>query len=238
MDSGKLLLLGGLGAGAWWLYSNYSTPTTATTPAGTTTSTTTTSTTTATSTPPTGPSTATTSPTGSPVTSPSNLAQLWAQVLTWAAVDQQFTKSGSDFLATPYHWNYYVGYVWPTAPSGFKGTTWPPDVSVVFPGVDLTQPMSGTAFWAGMLPYLTGQGLSGYWGMGSADPTMPTQYESYDVLPGSGDSGILADVYGNPLSNVTFYSGNPTIATASSSGALGIAAIGLLAVFLLKGLGR
>ena len=46
------------------------------------------------------------------------------------------------------------------APSAFSGT-WPPDPQVVFPGVDLTQPMSASTYWASMQPAMAHAGLSG-----------------------------------------------------------------------------
>jgi len=60
--------------------------------------------------------------------------------------------------ATPYVFNYYLA-----EPSVNGGAfTTPPDVALVFPGVNLANPMTFSQFWGGMGPYLTSHlGLSG-----------------------------------------------------------------------------
>jgi hypothetical protein len=65
--------------------------------------------------------------------------------------------------ATPYVFNYYL--VEPSVSGGAIATA--PDVSLVFPGVNLTNPMTFSQYWGGMGPYLTSHlGLSGMRGMG------------------------------------------------------------------------
>jgi hypothetical protein len=65
--------------------------------------------------------------------------------------------------ATPYVFNYYLA-----EPSVNGGAfTTPPDVALVFPGVNLSSPMTFSQFWGGMGPYLTSHlGLSGMRGLG------------------------------------------------------------------------
>ena len=103
-------------------------------------------------------------PGGGTAATPANLAGLWAAIQQWAASDSAFTTSGGVVSGSPYHWSFYVSYIWPNAPSGWSGT-WPPDLSSVFPGVDLTQPMTASTFWAGMGAALQKAGLSGLYGM-------------------------------------------------------------------------
>jgi hypothetical protein len=80
----------------------------------------------------------------------------------WFANDTNF--SGSPLSAPLDHINFYLTYVWPTPPETYSGV-WPPNLAEVFPGVDGTTVMSTTAYWAAMLPYLQGMGLSGYGGL-------------------------------------------------------------------------
>lgn len=153
MDTGKVLLLGGAGVAAWWFYENYMTPATAAATAA------------APSAPsaPVQPATAP-APGGGTQSTPSTLAGLWAAIQQWAAADSNFTGTGMSRTGTPFHWSYYLSYVWPNAPAGYSGT-WPPDLGTVFPGVDLNQPMTASTFWGGMGAYLGGKGLSGLFGL-------------------------------------------------------------------------
>lgn len=164
MDTGKLLLLGGVGAGAWWLYSKSAAPTATTSE-------------TAGGSPTPTPAAGGTSTTGgsSPAPPPffptpaagsgPSLASIWAAAQKAAASDPNFAPDASgDLASTPYRWTFYLGYVQPTPPAGYSGT-WPPDPVPVFSGVDLTQPMSGKTFWGAMQPYLAAKGLSGLFGM-------------------------------------------------------------------------
>jgi len=104
-------------------------------------------------------------PAGATVSSPTTLAGIWAAIQQWAAADPNFTTSGGVLSGLPDHWNFYLAYISPTAPAGYTGA-WPPDLNAVFPGIDVTQPMTATAFWAGMGAYLSKGGLSGLAGMG------------------------------------------------------------------------
>jgi hypothetical protein len=77
----------------------------------------------------------------------------------WFANDTNFT--GSPLSAPLDHINFYLTYVWATPPQPFNGV-WPPNLAEVFPGVDGSTVMPVTTYWTSMLPYLQGQGLSGY----------------------------------------------------------------------------
>lgn len=108
-----------------------------------------------------------------------SLATIWANVQAAASQDANYKTQGNAL--TPYQWNFYVSYVQSSAPGSYTGT-WPPDPAVVFPGVNLSTPMSAGTYWAGMQPYLATAGLSGYLaglgcfacGMGQADSTSDT----------------------------------------------------------------
>ena len=92
---------------------------------------------------------------------PTTLAGLWTAIQGWAAADTSFTNSGGVLSGLPDHWNFYVPYVWPNAPTGYSGGSWPPNINTVFPGVNVNTPMTAAQFWAGMQPYLQQGGLSG-----------------------------------------------------------------------------
>lgn len=116
-----------------------------------------------------------TTPAGGQSATPTTLAGLWAAIQQWAAADGNLNGAGSGVLqGLPDHWNFYVGYIWPSAPSGYSGTSWPPDLNAVFPGYDASTSMTGTQFWTGMHAYLQAGGLSGLRGLsglGSVDNT-------------------------------------------------------------------
>ena len=96
------------------------------------------------------PATATSGPTAS------SLESMYTQIITQAAPDPNFTGSGDAMAGTPYHWNVYLALVLPTGDAT-------PDLGTVFPGVDLTQPMTAATYWAGMGPAIgKAYGLSGY----------------------------------------------------------------------------
>jgi hypothetical protein len=101
---------------------------------------------------------------GSTYTTPMTLSALASAIQQWAAVDPSYTGSGANLSASPYHWATTMQAIWPDMPTGFTAG-WPVDLGTIFPGVDLTQPMTWTAFWAGMLPFLQSGGLSGLRGM-------------------------------------------------------------------------
>lgn len=102
-----------------------------------------------------------------PVPSSPSLATIWANAQAAAAPDANLIRNGGSM--TPYQWNYYISYVQPSAPTAFSGV-WPPDPGPVFPGVDLTQPMSAATYWASMQKAMAAGGLSGLLaGMGCFD---------------------------------------------------------------------
>lgn len=102
----------------------------------------------------------------SPTASTQTLAHIYSAIVAAAQGDGNFTNVGGVWQGTPYHWNYYLAQT-ATQPAGTSGT-WPPDLGAVFPGVDLTAPMSSTTYWAGMAPYLTSNfGLHGLGGLGA-----------------------------------------------------------------------
>ena len=115
------------------------------------------------------PSAVTPTPVATPLaTTPTNpsgpsLDSLYTQLKTSAMGDTNFTGSGDSMSGTPYHWQFYVNALKP-------GNTL--DLTVAFPGVDLTQPMTAAQFWAGAGPALgaeyglTGYGLGMYAGLG------------------------------------------------------------------------
>ena len=105
-----------------------------------------------------------TTPQGGQAPTPTTLAGLWTAIQAWAAADSSFTSSGGVISGLPDHWNFYVSYIWPSAPTGYTGA-WPPDVGTVFPGVDVNTPMTASQFWAGMGAYLQTGGLSGLRGL-------------------------------------------------------------------------
>jgi hypothetical protein len=66
---------------------------------------------------------------------------------------------------TPYQWNFSLQNM--LTPLGKTA----PDPQVVFAGVDLTQNMSASQYWAKMAPYLTStMGISGLHGLGAMRP--------------------------------------------------------------------
>jgi hypothetical protein len=96
---------------------------------------------------------------------PTTLAGLWSAIQQWAASDSNFTTSGGVLSGLPDHWNFYVNYIWPVAPTGYSGGSWPPNMNAVFPGYDANTPMTASQFWGGMSTYLQSGGLSGLRGL-------------------------------------------------------------------------
>jgi hypothetical protein len=166
---GTLLTLGAVGVGGYFLYEWLTTPAAA-------------AATPATSAAPlpssTSPVVSSTVTTGGAVTPPApvvvepppaqvqpsgpSLASIFSNILAGASTDTNFTGAGNALSASPYHWNVYLQSALPAGDSI-------PDLGTVFPGVDLTQPMSATTYWAGMGPALTkAYGLSGFFaGLGA-----------------------------------------------------------------------
>ena len=107
-----------------------------------------------------------TAPPPPPPPSGPSLDSLYTQMKTSVVAhgDPNFTGSNDQMAGTPYHWNVYLGLVLPSGDAA-------PDPAVVFPGVDLTQPMTAATYWAGMGPALAkAYGLSGlgvYAGLGA-----------------------------------------------------------------------
>ena len=132
----------------------------------------------------------TTVTTGGPVTPPTpaagspTLAAIYSNILAGASTDPNFTGSGASLSGIPNRWMTYLNLA-------LQGTAFTaPSTSTVFPGVDLTQPMTATTFWASMGPALTSAyGLSGFCGLGQ------------DTVLDQG-TGITYDMEGNPISAV------------------------------------
>ena len=106
-----------------------------------------------------------------------SLASIYTSILAGVRTDPNFTVSTGGALqantpegmivGTPYRWAVYLNLALPTnIPS--------PSLSTVFPGVDLTQPMSLSTFWGAMGPALTAQsGLAGFFaGLGAYAASM------------------------------------------------------------------
>lgn len=129
----------------------------------------------------------TTVTTGGPVTPPTpaagspTLAAIYSNILAGASTDPNFTGSGASLSGIPNRWMTYLNLA-------LQGTSFSaPSTSTVFPGVDLTQPMTATTFWAAMGPALTSAyGLSGFCGLGQ------------DTVLDQG-TGITYDMAGNPI---------------------------------------
>ena len=79
-----------------------------------------------------------------------------------SAGDPAISGTGASAMATPYVFNYYLML---PAVSGGKIST-APDVNVVFPNVNTSNPMPFSQYWAGMMSYLQSQGMSGLRGLG------------------------------------------------------------------------
>jgi len=89
------------------------------------------------------------------------LASIYSGLTAKASADSNFAQVNGVWQGTPYHWNFYLQTLLPSGDTA-------PDPSVVFPGVDTSQPMPATTYWAAVAPYLTSHfGLSGGRGMGS-----------------------------------------------------------------------
>ena len=156
----KVLTFGALAVGAYFVYEWFFTTPAATTPAASTSST-----------PPAG-STSTsgsgstgTEAAGSTTTAatPLNLAALYTALVaaTRTVTDPAVNNSGGTTMANPDVFNWYFSQVMPNPPAGKTGA-WPPDPTAVFPGIDRTQQMPITQYWAGMSAYLSQNfGMSG-----------------------------------------------------------------------------
>jgi hypothetical protein len=191
-DNSKLFLYGGIAIAAWYLYENWSTlfPVAAAAPA--TPSTPASGTGTGAAVPPnSGTTTGSGSTAGAGGATPSagSLAAIYSALV--AAVAASLAGGNPAITAgptaTPDVFNYFLAQVLaaPPKPSPYG---WPPDVAQVFSGVDRTQPMSITTYWAGMSSYLTSRvGMSGLGrlrGMGCV-----SQYERAYVTPDNPTNG-------------------------------------------------
>ena len=111
---------------------------------------------------------------------PVTLAGIWAAIQQWADQDTKFSQQPATFsnvggvnvMTAPAglvgdlgDWNFYLAYVVPTAPSGYNGSSWPPDTNEVFPGTSFTTPMVDSQYWTTMSAYLAGKGMSGVFGL-------------------------------------------------------------------------
>lgn len=239
MDVGKVLMLGGAGLGAYWLYEKYMAQPSAlpalsstvplihdTTPPM-----------------PPAPSDTTLHNATDPVAAPSVIDHLMANTIDWAAKDQQFVQTGDGVASSPYHWEFYLNYPAGPAPSGYNGGAWPPDLAQVFPaGTDLSAPMTAAQFWAGMRPYLASHGLTGlgafcsdvttapgFTGPVNCDPSNgPVDYTPYDDTTQGWINLVAQTAQQNaPVQVVT-----PTIGGMSIEKALTLGAVGVAALFL------
>lgn len=148
---GKLLTLGGVAVAAYFVYEwLFPTPAASTTTASSpATSTTTTGTAAA------GGATSTAAQT---TTIASVYSLLLAKVTN--SNDPAVQTVGGVPSATPDVFNFYLAQVF--TPTGSSPDGWPPNVLQVFPGVDRTQAMSITTYWAGISSYLSASmGMSG-----------------------------------------------------------------------------
>ena len=102
--------------------------------------------------------------TPSALTLPASLAAIGAALTAAvnASNDPSFTAVNGVPQGTPEDWTDYLVELIPNSP--VPGYDWPPDLTQVFPNVDLTQPMSGPTYWSGMSAYLGSKmGMSGGW---------------------------------------------------------------------------
>jgi hypothetical protein len=146
MDTGQLLLIGGVALGGYYLYTNYlNVPAVAAATTGT----------------PAAGSAASSDGTGTPaaatvLTTPAAAAMssiisgswtdVYNRLLAAVIPDANLTGSGPSSTMTPYQWEFYLERV--MIPGQVASSL--PDMSTVFPGVDLTQQMTAATFWAGM----------------------------------------------------------------------------------------
>lgn len=154
----KVLLIGGIGVAAYFVYEWLTTPATAAASAATT---------------PTGCA-APNQMVGGECLPPAGASSTPAQGQSIASVftaltaklnattDSAVVKSGGTINATPDVFNYYLAQVF--TPTGSSPAGWPPDATQLFPGVgnSSTQTVSLTAYWAAVSAYLSSQmGMSG-----------------------------------------------------------------------------
>jgi len=95
-----------------------------------------------------------------PAAPPGGIAAIWAKAIAEAAGDATYIANNG--LMSGSQWNFYLSYVQPTAPAGYTGPQWPPEVP------NTSAPLSAAAYWALLQPELTNYGLSGC-GMGQCD---------------------------------------------------------------------
>ena len=152
-----------------------------------------------------------------------SLASIYSNVLAGASIDPNFTGSGDALDSTGYRWNVYTGLALPgkAVPS--------------LPGLDLSQNMTASQYWAAMAPALS----SAYGLSGLGDDTVLDQ-----------QTGITYDMAGNVVSDLTVspstagqglntLTGKVTpAASMSSTTMLAIAAAALVGIILLTGDGE
>ena len=219
MDTSKLLTLGAVAVGGYFLYENFfATPaaSTATTGATPTTGTTATGSPAATSTP----------SSGAPAATPSTYASICAgtQAAVSGSEDPNFTPSGGDFLGSPYHWQVYWN-LQPGAPAL--------DVNSMFS--DTSAPVSGAAFCAAAQSYLAAHGLTGYlagmglYGMG--DTSADINQAAADFIGSISTIDPLQSAYTNDYSVDGGMSPYTSTATNYTPLYLGLAAVGAILLF-------
>ena len=94
-----------------------------------------------------------------PASTPSGIAAIWAKAVAAAQNDANYIANNGQMSGS--QWNFYISYVQPSAPAGFTGPNWPPEVA------NTSGLMTAAAYWALMLPEMNQYGLSGFRGMGA-----------------------------------------------------------------------
>lgn len=139
-SSNSLMTLGLVAVGGYVAYEYFLAPAAATTTSGT---------------PAPGGTVAPGAPAGTPPIMTGSWPDVYARLIAATLPDTQFTGSGNSRQATPHQWNFYLERV--LIPGQTSSTL--PDLSAVFPGVDLTGQMTAATYWNGMGGALGATGL-------------------------------------------------------------------------------
>jgi hypothetical protein len=97
--------------------------------------------------------TAPTAPPAAPATSPGAMAAIWAKATAAAANDASYIANNGQLTGS--QWNFYLSDVQPTAPAGYTGAQWPPEVP------NTSSPVTAAQYWGQLEPILSSSGLSG-----------------------------------------------------------------------------
>lgn len=165
-----------------------------------------------------------------PVQPTQSVASILSSIQSGVATDPNFTGSGDQISSSPYRFNTYLNIA-------LNGKT-APDLGTVFPGLDLTQPMTLATYWAAMGPAVrTAYGLSGFFaglgayrsmrgGMGD-DTAIPVLEDTLTVTPATSGYSYTID----PTSGTV----KATAPGMSTTTMLAIAAASLVGILLLTG---